>query len=517
MTRSTSVARGATSLLTSRLAVAVIALAFLGVTTRLLSLEEMAVFAVYNTFCGFLTVVCSLGLLSSCIKRLPGLLASGRLAEAADLGRLSAGIYLGGAVTVTLLLLLAATPISRLLLKTGQLGQQVRWAAAAALCFGLYEASQLMLSASQRFGAVSAYNVTAALAQRVLSLLLLFPFGIEGYLAGFAFGSLLGAGLGLRTLAPQLRLRDKVPGPPRPRARDHVAYAVPFYADGYLRYFSMHADQLLVGIFLEPASLAIYFVAKRFLQYCQVLVSSLVDPLGTKVAELAVTDGEAVRRAFSTSLTYFLLLFVPLSVALACSSPFLLWAIGGERYMAGVIPLALLFLSLPFYAVYSHLWTFAYVLGRPAERLRCNLVATVSQGAGMVALMPSLGLAGLAVARSLGFGVAAFYARGRLDQALRVGSGGAVRRAGAASLVSAGACAATILVPHLLVGRPVLIPLYVLPAGGAALLCLLVCLAPEDRLGLARMVPGRGRASTVARAVLAGPGGTMERVDASDR
>ena len=495
---------------------AVIALAFLGVTTRLLSLEEMAVFAVYNTFCGFLTVVCSLGLLSSCIKRLPGLLASGRLAEAADLGRLSAGVYVGGAAAVTLLLLLAATPISRLLLKTAQLGPQVRWAAAAALCYGLYEASQLMLSAAQRFGAVSAYNVTAALAQRVLSLLLLFPFGIEGYLAGFALGSLLGAGLGLRTLAPQLRLRDAEPGS-RPRARDHVAYAVPFYADGYLRYFSMHADQLLVGIFLEPASLAIYFVAKRFLQYCQVLVSSLVDPLGTKVAELAVTDGQAVRRAFSTSLTYFLLLFVPLSVALACSSPFLLWAIGGERYMAGVIPLALLFLSLPFYAVYSHLWTFAYVLGRPAERLRCNLVATVSQAAGMVALMPSLGLAGLAASRSLGFGVAAFYAGRRLDQPLRAGSGQAVRRAAAAGVSSAVAVAATILVPHLLVGKPVLIPLYYLPAGGATLLCLLVCLAPEDRLGLARMVPGRGRASTVARAVLAGTGGPLERADASDR
>lgn len=185
--------------------------------------------------------------------------------------------------------------------------------------------------------------------------------------------------------------------------------------------------------------------------------------------------------------------------------------------MAGVIPLALLFLSLPFYAVYSHLWTFAYVLGRPAERLRCNLVATVSQAAGMVALMPSLGLAGLAAARSLGFGIAAFYAERRLDQALRAGSGQAVRRAAAAGMSSAVAVAATILVPHLLVGNPVLIPLYLLPAGGAALLCLLVCLAPEDRLGLARMVPGRGRASTVVRAVLAGAEGPIERADASDR
>src|SRR5437867_6424172 len=153
MTRTSTVTRSAASLLTSRLAVAGIALAFLGVSTRLLTLEEMAVFAVYNTLCGMLTVVGSLGLLATCIKVLPGLMAgdpsSPQRAEAARLLRLSLTVYVAGASLVVGALWLAAEPISRLLLKTPARAGDVRAAALTALCYGLYEASQLLLSALQ--------------------------------------------------------------------------------------------------------------------------------------------------------------------------------------------------------------------------------------------------------------------------------------------------------------------------------------------------------------------------------
>src|SRR5262245_609697 len=184
MTRAASVTRSAASLLSSRLAVAGIAMIFLGVSTRLLSLEEMAVFAVYNTFCGFLTVVCSLGLLATSIKMLPAM--KGR---EGGLLRLSLGVYGAGALIVTAILWAGAGPISSLLLKTPDRVGDIRMAAVTTLCFGLYEASQLLLSALQRFGRVGGYNVAAAVVQRVLSLALFFPFGLRGYLAGFALGS----------------------------------------------------------------------------------------------------------------------------------------------------------------------------------------------------------------------------------------------------------------------------------------------------------------------------------------
>ncbi len=511
MTRTSSVARSAASLLTSRLAIAAIALAFLGVSTRLLTIEEMAVFAVYNSLCGILTVVCSLGLLASCIKLVPGLQASGRAGEVAGLLRLSIGVYLVGAAMTTGALWLGAGTVSRLFLKSPARAGEIRLAAVAALCFGLYEASQLLLSSLQKFGRLSTYNVAAALVQRCLSLGLFFVFGLRGYLAGFAIGSLTGAALGMSSILPAMRARGGA-RPSGPAAS--IRYALPFYADGYLRYFYMHADQALVGLFLEPAALSTYFIAKRFVQYGQVLVSSLVDPLGAKVAELRQVDPEAVGRAFDRSLRYVILSFVPLAVLLASVSPFLLWLIGGERYLGGILPLALLFLSLPPFAVFSHLAMFVYILGEPKDRFVNNLVSVTCQGSALVALTPFLALPGFALARVIGFGGASLYARHRATRYLPprrgVTSGGA-RRAWVC-LLPAGAMAAMIVVPHLLLGRLLLIPLYAVPA---VLVCLagyhLLVLTSEDRQAAASLVPGRGSLSRRMKGVVGGgTAGTAE-------
>jgi len=502
MTRTSSVARSAASLLTSRLAVAGIALAFLGVSTRLLTIEEMAVFAVYNTFCGLLTVVCSLGLLASCIKQVPGMQAAGKEAEVSGLLRISVGVYLGGAVLTTLALWLGAPALSRLFLKSVDRAGDIRLAAVAALCFGLYEASQLLLSSLQRFGRLSSYNVAAALIQRTLSLGLFFAFGLGGYLAGFAVGSLAGAALGLRTILPSMRAA------PDADAAGSIRYALPFYADGYLRYFYMHADQALVGVFLDPAALSTYFIAKRFVQYGQVLVSSLVDPLGAKVAELRQADPGAVGRAFDRSLRWIVLAFVPLSVLLSCSSPFLLWLIGGERYLGGVVPLAIMFLSLPLFAVFSHLAMFVYILGEPRDRFVNNLASVASQGAAMVALTPMLALPGFALARVIGFGAASLFARRRAGRYLPPGRSGAGARTAPVALVPSALMAAAIVGPHLIAGNVLLIPLYAVPA---AVICLagyrMLVLTPEDGEALAAMVPGRGSASALARRLLTGPAG----------
>src|SRR5262245_23125901 len=107
---SPSMSRSAASLLASRFGVAVIAVAFLGVSTRLLTLEEMAVFAVYNTFCNTLTVLCSMGMLTSCLKQVPAFRAAGSPGRAAGLIRAAVLVYIVGAVLVTAACWVAAEP-----------------------------------------------------------------------------------------------------------------------------------------------------------------------------------------------------------------------------------------------------------------------------------------------------------------------------------------------------------------------------------------------------------------------
>jgi O-antigen/teichoic acid export membrane protein len=503
MTPPSSVSRSAASLLASRLAVAGIALLFLGVSTRLLTIEQMAVFAVYNTLCGLLTVVCSLGMLASCLKQVPGLRAEGRADRAARLISGSLTIYVAGAAIAGILLWLAAEPIGRLMLKRPGFGGDVRAAVLAALCFGLYEAAQLLLASLQRFGRQSRDNVAAALVQRLLSLGLFFPFGLKGYLAGFALGSLAGALSGGRAIWSFLREHSGE----RPRPREigaDVAYASPLYVDGYFRYTYMQADQLLVGIFLGPAELSIYFVAKRFLAYGQLLVSSLVDPLVARVSERA-GDAQAVGRTFDTSLRWMVLVFVPLAALLAAVSPLLLRIVGGERYAGGALPLALLMLSLPVYALFAQAGAFVYALGRPRDRLLANFISASVQAGAMLALAPWLGLAGLAASRLAGFGAgfagALRLARGHLGEAH---PGPTLRRASRIVLPSAAAAALAAAVPW---AWPGTLPA-ALAAAGAAALCAVWCLRwivdDADRASLAGLVPGQGSGSRRLRAALAG-------------
>ncbi|MFQ5701589.1 MAG: lipopolysaccharide biosynthesis protein [Acidobacteriota bacterium] len=504
MTRPSSVVSSAASLLTSRAAVALIAIAFLGVTTRLLSIEELAVFALYNSFCGLITVVSSLGLLAAGVKLLPGMQAAQRRAEAAGFIGLALIVYALIAVAWTGLLIVVSGELSMLILKSPRFAGDIKLAALASLGFGLYEAGQLLLNGLQRYGTLSRNNVLTAFTQRIASLALFFLVGFRGYLVGFGLGSLVGAVYGLAVVSRAARgISQRAIGPGW--VRRQLGFAAPFYADGYLRYLSMQLDQLLVGIFLPPAALSIYFIGKRFLHYCQMLVRSLIDPLATRVAELRERAPAEVGPMVRRSLRYFVLSFVPLSLLLAASSPFLLWMIAGEKYMEGTLALALLFLSVPFYAVFSHLAAFVFILGDPKDRLLANAVSAVAQTAAMVVLMPLLAIEGLAIARSVGFGIAILGARGLLRKHLRdvarPGLLGLFFRCLGPSMVMG----AILLIPYLMLDNVLWIPMALLPAVAVCLAGYLAfVLTREDRTVLSEMVPVSGRAWRTMQRIVRG-------------
>jgi len=495
-----SVAASAASLLGSRLTVAVIALLFLGVSTRLLTLEEMALFALYNSLAGLVTVLCSFGLLAAGVREIPAMMAADRRIEAAALIRLSLLVQSGVGILWTTIVAAAAGPLSGLILKTADFAPEVRLAAIAALCFGMHDALQLVLNGLQRYDRISSNNVITAIAQRVLSLACFFLFGVRGYIGGFAAGSLVGAALGLRASADAMTVRGRMPPGWR---RRQIAWAAPFYADGYLRYLYMQADQIIVGVLLTPGALSVYFIAKRFLQYVQMLVQSLLEPIGTRVAGMRRTGAGRIPEMFARTSRAFFAIFVPGSMILAGCSPLLLHLIGGARYESGVIPLALLFLSMIPFAFFSHVSAFVFVLGEPGDRLRTNLVSAAAQCGSMFVFLPWFGLAGLAVARAIGFSAGSARAMALLRMR---GTSPATSwfegRVGGGFVIAAAAGTATAL-PWLVTGESTLIPLALVPA---SVLCAIAfiryILTRHERAALASLIPGTGGAATRLRAGL---------------
>ena len=503
-----SVAASAASLAGSRLAVALFALVFLAISARLLTVSEMAAFALYSIFTGLISVVGSLGLLAGAVRSLPGLAASGRAGEASGLVRLAilAQGALGGAWTAVLVL--GAAPIGALILDAPDRARDVRLAALAALCFGLQEAAQLLLNGLQRYPRLARNYVVTSVAQRVLSLLLFYLLGFPGYIAGFAAGSLIGVAYAAPAILPVARIRpDRPPG----WYRAQIRWCMPFYADGYLRYLYMQADQLIVGLALTPTALAVWFIAKRCLQYCQLFVQSLLDPIGTRAAALRETQPAAIGALFARSRHLFLCLFIPGAIFLAATSPFLLAVIGGERYAAAAAPLALLFLTLIPFALFSHLALFVFALGRPRDRLATNVTATIGQLLPMSALIAWLGLPGLAVARGIGFIAGSAHA-GRVLHGTGAVSGTIPRPSQPPRHRELAICAGASLAGGMVAALPWMLgleavwtPAAAIPSGAlVGAVTLRYALDDEDRRALAGLVRGDGGAARLVRRAIQG-------------
>ncbi len=499
------VAAGAARLLSSRIAVAAMAMVFVAISTRLLTLREMAVFALYNSMCALQAVLCSMGLLTTSTRELPALAGRGDAEGASRLLRTALSVNALLSAVVASILAAAAGPIAVWFLQDPGYAPALRWAALAVFTWNLFEACQILLVALQRFGPWARATVTCAVAQRAFSLvlfLLLSPsgHGLEGYMAGFAAGSLAGLIRGLGSLRDLAGRREGL-APLGPLLR----YSMPFYADGYLRYFYMQADQLLVAVFLTPEALSLYFVARRFIQYYQQIVSSTIDPLLAKVGELRSRGREALERSLRAASRYFGMIFLPLAAGTAAMSAWLLELAGGAPYREAWPVLALLSVSVAVYAAFNLVTGYVYMLGAPADRLRHNTVTGLTQlglMAGLLALAAGTGApalfaaAAIALARSAALATGLAYAHAQLRRHLTPSySLESLPRALTASAILLAAAA----LPQIVFYHPLAAPLYGL--AGAALFVAVIrpAIRPEDLDLLSSLL--RGRASPLDRAI----------------
>jgi O-antigen/teichoic acid export membrane protein len=481
-----AVAAGTLKILSARFAVAALAMVFIAVSTRILTLREMAVFAVYNSLCAVQAMICSLGLLTACARELPALMGRGDASGAARLLKTSLLVNASVSALSASVLAAAARPLCLLFLKDDAFVAEMRWVALAVFLWNLFEANQIVVVALQRFGAYGRANLACGLAQRLTSLALFAALqgtgrGLAGYIAGYGAGTLVGIAVQAAVLRDLLRLRTG-----RAPAGPLLRWSWPFYADGYFRYLYMQADQLLIGVFLTPEVLSLYFVAKRFVQYYQQIVASSVDPALAKVAEIRARGAEAVERSLRAASRYFTLVFLPFAAASASASPFLLHLAGGAPYREAWPALAVLSLSIAAYAAFNLVSGYIYVLGSPADRLRHNLVAGLSQivlmagllaAAGAVPRAAMAGAVAVAAARIGALAIGAAFAHRQLARYVRPAYDiGALPRIGAASALFL----AIVAIPQAFVDLPAAVPLYALAGAAGFLLAARPAVRDED-------------------------------------
>ena len=277
--------------LTSKLGSLAANIAFVMLTARLFTKEEVAVIAVAGIATILMDVVKGMGLGTLLLKRLP------RMGESeAPESRTLIVTYLFYSflppILVTLAGLAVSNPVARLWFGEGQ-GNILRLALSISLFTVLSNTNIMLLQATQKFGHLAALTLLTAALQRLAPCVALawIGGGLEQFLVWSAVASAAGFAATCVPLLPALRpWRFKLLG-----WKEFWPESRHFYGTSLLRYGATQVDQLIVALLFPAATLAVYYMLRRLYSLGVVLIGSMIDALVPELAQQAGHDPRAAR------------------------------------------------------------------------------------------------------------------------------------------------------------------------------------------------------------------------------
>jgi len=407
--------RSSAKLLSSQGVVASFSLFYFIIITRLLTkleLSSIAVFVIITTFCAMFT---GMGLTVSCLQRAPELLSKGRKVEACALIKTSIFVPFILSLIMAIGAFFISTWISKIFFKTPGYANLVKIMVLGIVTYKLQETLGHIFKVVQRFGKMAITKVINDIGGRILAFTLFFAFGIKGYI----FGLIMGQGLVILFSIYYLRDCIFLKSGLHPIGK-LVRYSLPYCGDGFVRFGSMQADQLIIGVFLRPELLATYYVARRFFDYLHLYVDALLGPIVPKIAELKAQGKEVIQRAFTKTSRYLSFSLIPVSLLIASISYPLLRIYGGDKYIGATPVLALLSVAAIAYGLYSVYAINVYILGKPVERFKQESVSSFLNVALGLGLVIPLNIFGLAIARLFSLSGASLFSRHLLKKLSKV-------------------------------------------------------------------------------------------------
>ena len=415
MNHSLDVIRSSTKLLSSQGVVATFSIFYFIIITRVLTkleLSSIAIFVIITTFCAMFT---GLGLTVSCLQKAPELLGKGRKVEACALIKTSLFVPFILSLIVAVGAFSISPWISKIFFKTPDYDVLVKIMILGIVTYKLQETLGHIFKVVQRFGKMAIAKVVNDVAGRILALILFFTFGIKGYIFGLIIGQGIVILLSIYYLRDYIFFKSGV----HPIGR-LVRYSLPYYGDGFVRFGTMQADQLIIGVFFKPELLATYYVARRFFDYLHLYVDALLGPIAPKMAELKAQGKEIIQRAFTKTSRYLSFSLIPVSLLIASISYPLLRVYGGDKYISATPILSLLSIAAIAYGLYSIYAINVYILGKPVERFKQESVSSILNVVLGLGLVIPLNIFGLAIARLFSLSGASLFSRHLLKKLSKV-------------------------------------------------------------------------------------------------
>ncbi|ELY70044.1 flippase [Natrinema versiforme] len=224
--------------------------------------------------------------------------------------------------------------------------------------------------------------------------------GALGALFGYIVGYAIAAAVGLALLYHGFYARyDTAEEYEDGLARRLIEYSIPLTATRSANVIDKQIDIVLVGVFLNPAAVAFYTLAKQITDFVLAPAESLGFTISPNFGEQkAAGQLEEARRIYETSLTNILLLYIPAAVGLAIvAEPFLTMVIGNEY--AGAVPVLQVLAGFVVLQAITNLTSDSLdYLGRARSRAIAKGGTAVANLGLNVLLIPTIGVVGAALA-----------------------------------------------------------------------------------------------------------------------
>lgn len=232
---------------------------------------------------------------------------------------------------------------------------------------------------------------------------LLAGFGALGAFFGYVVGYTIAAVFGLTVLYFRVYGRyEAAPQFERGLSRRLLEYSVPLTATRSANVLDKQIDIVLVGVFLDPAAVAFYTLAKQITSFVLAPAESLGFTISPNFGEQKAAGRlDRARDVYETALSHVLLLYVPAAVGLAIvADPFVRLIFGADY--AGAVPLLRLLCAFVVLQAITNLTSDGLdYLGRARARAVAKGGTSVANFALNVALIPVVGAVGAAVATVL--------------------------------------------------------------------------------------------------------------------
>ncbi|WP_290814628.1 flippase [Halovivax sp.] len=228
-------------------------------------------------------------------------------------------------------------------------------------------------------------------------------FGALGAFFGYVVGYAIAAVFGITVLYFQLYARhDPAPRMEPGLSRRLLEYSVPLTATRGANVLDKQIDIVLVGIFLNPAAVAFYTLAKQITDFVLAPAESLGFVISPNFGEGKATgEIERARELYETALSNVLILYVPAAAGLAIvAEPMVTLVFGGEYAQAAPL-LQLLCLFVILQAITNVTSDGLDYLGRARERAIAKGGTSAANFGLNVALIPTIGVMGAAIATVL--------------------------------------------------------------------------------------------------------------------